>query len=329
MSKVYDAAYKLFFSNQTLFRQLLETFVAQDWIKQLDFSQCQKLEKSFISKRYRQTESDLIYQVQLRGTTAYICILLEFQSTVQRFMAIRVANYVTSFYLNLLDSHKKIKKLPPVFPIVLYSGKRKWTAPENTRLLITQPELIGRFALDFNYFKIDINELDQEKLLQAGNAVSYLFLSETEYRMDILAAELGNLFDKKEDKQALSLILNWFEQLAVHGKIEKIDFDKLNRVYSSKQEVDMIVDSVRKYKQTAFDEGKLEGKLEGIQQGIQQGFQQGVQQGIQQGVQQGTQQTKSELVRTMLHNQLDIALIVKITGLSESEILKLKNTSSH
>jgi len=64
MSKVYDAAYKLFFSNQTLFRQLLETFVAQDWVKQLDFSQCQKLEKSFISKRYRQTESDLIYQVQ-------------------------------------------------------------------------------------------------------------------------------------------------------------------------------------------------------------------------------------------------------------------------
>ena len=117
MSKIYDAAYKLFFSNQTLFRQLLETFVEQDWVKQLDFSQCQKLEKSFISKRYRQTESDLVYQVQLRDTTAYICILLEFQSTVQRFMAIRVANYVTSFYLNLLDSHKKIKKLPPVFSI--------------------------------------------------------------------------------------------------------------------------------------------------------------------------------------------------------------------
>jgi predicted transposase/invertase (TIGR01784 family) len=279
------------------------------------------LEKSFISKRYRQTESDLVYQVQLRDTTAYIYILLEFQSTVQRFMAVRVANYVSSFYLNLLDSRKKIKKLPPVFPIVLYSGKRKWTAPDNTRLLITQPELIGRFALDFSYFKININELDQAKLLQAGNAISYLFLSETQYRMDILAVELGKLFDKKEDKQALSLILNWFEQLAVHGKIEKIDFEKLNRVYSSKQEVDMIVDSVRKYKQTAFDEGKLEGIFEGKLEGIQLGF--------QQGVQQGTQQTKLEVVRTMLHERLDIALIAKITGLSESEILKLKNTSSH
>ncbi len=287
----------------------------------MDFSQCQKLEKSFISKRYRQTESDLVYQVQLRDTTAYIYILLEFQSTVQRFMAVRVANYVSSFYLNLLDSRKKIKKLPPVFPIVLYSGKRKWTAPDNTRLLITQPELIGRFALDFSYFKININELDQAKLLQAGNAISYLFLSETQYRMDILAVELGKLFDKKEDKQALSLILNWFEQLAVHGKIEKIDFEKLNRVYSSKQEVDMIVDSVRKYKQTAFDEGKLEGIFEGKLEGIQLGF--------QQGVQQGTQQTKLEVVRTMLHERLDIALIAKITGLSESEILKLKNTSSH
>jgi predicted transposase/invertase (TIGR01784 family) len=192
---------------------------------------------------------------------------------------------------------------------VLYSGKRKWTAPENTRLLITQPELIGWFALDFNYFKIDINELDQEKLLQAGNAVSYLFLSETEYRMDILAAELSNLFDKKEDKQALSLILNWFEQLAVHGKIEKIDFDKLNRVYSSKQEVDMIVDSVRKYKQTAFEEGILEGKAEGRLE--------------------GELEEKLKVARLMLHDQMDISLITKFTGLSESEILKLKNTSSH
>lgn len=66
---------------------------------------------------------------------------------------------------------------------------------------------------------------------------------------------MTKLFDNNEDKQALLLILNGFEQLAVHGKIERIDFEHLSRIYSSKQEIDMIVDSVRKYKQTAFKEG--------------------------------------------------------------------------
>lgn len=303
MSKVYDAAYKLFFSNQTLFRQLLETFVAQDWVKQLDFDRCEKLEKSFVSENYRQIESDLVYRVGLQDSVAYICILLEFQSTVQHFMAMRVANYVTSFYMELLASDKKIKQLPPVFSIVLYNGKRKWTAPENTRMLMAQPELIGKFALDLNYFKIDVNELSEEHLRQASNAVAYLFLSETQHHIDTLAVELAKLFDKQEDRQALSLILNWFEQLAVHGKIERVDFEKLTRVYSSKQEVDMIVDSMRKFKQMAFEEGKIEG------------------------MQQGIQHNTFEITRAMLSEQLDIRLIMKLTGLSEAEVLQIKNVT--
>lgn len=305
MSKIYDAAYKLFFSNQTLFRQLLETFVAQPWVAELDFSRCQKLEKSFVSQQYRQLESDLVYQVQLRDSTAYICILLEFQSTVQHFMAIRVANYVTNFYMNLLATDKKIRQLPPVFPIVLYNGRHRWTAPENTKLLLAQPERFGKFALDFSYFKIDINELSEQQLLHAGNAVSYLFLSETQYRLDVLSVELAKLFDNDEDKQALSLILNWFEQLAVHGKIERIDFERLSRVYSSKQEVDMIVDSVRKYKETAFADG------------------------LQQGLQQGSIQAKLGIAATMLRENLELPLIAKLTGLSEAEILQLQNSSTH
>jgi hypothetical protein len=34
-----------------------------------------------------------------------------------------------SFYLDLINQKGKSKKLPPVFPIVLYNGKDKWTAP--------------------------------------------------------------------------------------------------------------------------------------------------------------------------------------------------------
>ena len=60
---IHDSGYKKLFSNQTIFRQLLETFVNQEWVNQLDFSTCETLDKSFISQHYQETESDLIYHI--------------------------------------------------------------------------------------------------------------------------------------------------------------------------------------------------------------------------------------------------------------------------
>jgi len=77
-----------------------------------------------------------------------------------------------------------------------------------------------------------------------------------------------------------------------------IDLEKFYRVYSHEQEVDMIVDSMRKYKQMAFEEGKAEGNMK----------------------------IRQKIARKMLHEQMDIALIVRVTGLSEAEILELKNS---
>ncbi len=119
---IHDSGYKKLFSNQTIFRQLLTTFVKEDWVDDLDFESCQTIDKSFISEHYKETESDLLYKVGLKEREIYIYILIEFQSTVDDFMALRVLNYITNFYMDYLTSNKGVKKLPAVFPIVLYRG---------------------------------------------------------------------------------------------------------------------------------------------------------------------------------------------------------------
>ena len=127
---IHDSGYKrlrpdlsgTLFSNQTIFRQLLTTFVKEDWVDDLDFGSCQTIDKSFISQHYKETESDLLYKVGLKAREIYIYILIEFQSTVDDFMALRVLNYITNFYMDYLTSNKGVKKLPAVFPIVLYRG---------------------------------------------------------------------------------------------------------------------------------------------------------------------------------------------------------------
>ncbi len=58
-------------------------------MKELDFTDCETLDKTFIADHYKETESDIIYKVKFKGRDAYLVILLEFQSTVDRFMVLR------------------------------------------------------------------------------------------------------------------------------------------------------------------------------------------------------------------------------------------------
>ena len=331
---IHDSGYKRLFSNRTIFQQLLETFVNQEWVHSLDFDNCESLDKSFISEHYKETESDLIYKVQFqdhprqdrdRNREIYIYILIEFQSRVEPFMALRVLNYITNFYMDFLVNNKGVKKLPAVFPIVLYNGNAPWMAPVNLSALIEQTPPLGRFALDFEYFLIVENEYSQEALLKIRNIVSTLFLAESHYDLEVLGAELLNLFSSEADKGAVSLFLNWFRQLASHGRIESEDYQSLEHIYQNEEEVKtMLVTALQKDREQMFQNGLREGKQEGLLEGKQEGLLEGKQEGLLEGEQKG----RIETAKAMLAKGMEITLISEITNLSEAQLLQLKNELS-
>jgi hypothetical protein len=171
--KKHDQWYKKLFSNANLVRELLTSFVNEDFVSELDFSSLSRVDKSFISDEYKERESDVIYQVRYRRRRAYIYLLVEFQSRVDRFMALRMLSYVTQFYLMLVEG-KRVRRLPPVFPILLYNGDRKWNAPISLKELV-EPPLPGNYVPEFHYYKIAENEFSKRELVSIRNAVSALF----------------------------------------------------------------------------------------------------------------------------------------------------------
>jgi len=307
MTQVYDRGYKKLFSNKGFFQQLLESFVPFTWVKELDFDHCELLDKTFISKEYEKRESDVIYKVQLRGKTAYIVILIEFQSSPDRFMALRVLHYIVSFYMRLKDSEEKFEKLPPVFPIVVYSGKELWTAPINLAELIENNELLGEFALNFNYFKIAENEISIAKLLEIGNVVSTLFLGEVHYNRALLIQELSKLL-KQENHLMVSMLFNYFEQLFRHKKMEEVDWNSLDQI-RSQEEINMFLENMQVCDEIAYQKGKKEGLLEGKREGLFEGERKG----------------KLETAKAMFNKGLDVEFIAEVTGLSVEEIEQLKH----
>lgn len=303
MHQIYDRGYKKLFSNKALFKQLIESFVPFSWVKELDFEHCELLDKTFISKEYEKRESDVIYKIQLRGQTAYILILIEFQSSPDKFMALRVLHYLASFYLRLTESTEKINQLPAVFPIVVYSGQERWTAATNLADLIENNELLGEFALQFKYFKIAENEIPLEKLLALRNTVSALFLGEVHHDRAILIQALEELL-QHEDRQLISLLFNYFEQLFNHKKLNETDWQALDKV-RSEQEINMFLENMKICDEIAFQKGMKTGWLEGINEGERKG--------------------KLETAKAMFTKGLEISLIAEVTGLTVAEIEALRH----
>ena len=75
-----------------------------------------------------------------------------------------------------------------------------------------------------------------------------------------------------------------------------------------------------KYLRAMISESEKKDLIEG---GFEYGFEQGIEQGITQGVAQGVAQGKAEIAKAMLADGMDVALVVKYSGLSPEEIAAL------
>ena len=308
MTRIHDSGYKLLFSNRTFFRQLMETFVDQPWVKHLDFDRAERVEKSFVDEEYQEWESDLIYRVPLGDEEIYVYVLMEFQSTVDRLMALRVLNYVVSLYMDLTRG-QYLGKLPPIFPIVLYNGDARWTAVTDLADLIETEPSLGEYGLHFRYWKLAENEFSHETLLQIGNVVSTLFLAETRLEQERLLAEMVALFDREEDKNAVSLLVNWFRHMAIHKRVDVKDYKQLEDAYRSSEEVKtMLVTMIEEDRQSFFEKG------------IEKGLEVGIEKGLEEGIEKGLEEGQRRILLAMAERGYSVELIADMVGLTAEEV---------
>ena len=91
--KPYDEAYKYLFSSPRIACQLLHSFVEIPLMKKIMPEDLTLIDKSFISRRLKKREADIIYQVKIRTsqddtvTTLYKRIMDEGVNLVRRLIA--------------------------------------------------------------------------------------------------------------------------------------------------------------------------------------------------------------------------------------------------
>ena len=71
--------------------------------------------------------------------------------------------------------------------------------------------------------------------------------------------------------------------------------------------------------------GKEKGLREGLQQGLERGLERGLEQGLKQGMKRGQREARLATARNLVQvTTLDNATIAQATGLSEADVLALR-----
>jgi len=89
-SRHSDSRYTDLFSHPAFVSSLVEHFVHEDFVRELDFSTLKPYKTKLVTRRYLRREYDVIWSVRFRDRTIYLFFLLEFQSSVDHRMPVRL-----------------------------------------------------------------------------------------------------------------------------------------------------------------------------------------------------------------------------------------------
>lgn len=175
---LHDASRKRCFDHPRMVCDLLRGFVPPEVLGVIDFDTLEALSADYVGDDLHQMRGDRVWRVQVRGARSqewlYVLVLLEFQSTVDRHMALRVLAYTGQMYMKLLhnEAFPADERLPPVLPVVLYNGQRRWRAAQEVSETVA---VVGAGLAPFQprqrYLLIDEQALEVEDL-PSDNVVS-------------------------------------------------------------------------------------------------------------------------------------------------------------
>ena len=119
-----------------------------------------------------------------------------------------------------------------------------------------------------------------------------------------------------------------FELLFLMAELAKLSKEE-QKMIDEAQKAKWDAYAIREYAiETGLKEGLEKGLKQGLEQGIEQGIEQGLKQGIEQGIEQGLEkgmdQKAREMARSMLAEGDSVQKVIRISKLSESDVLAIK-----
>lgn len=270
----YDHSYKLLFSEPAMVKDLLVGFFAENWINELDFDTLQRINKEYVTETLRERESDVVWKVQWKDQWLYVLILIEFQSSIDPFMVVRMLSYVSLLYQDIIKEDSRIRKsgkLPPILPLVLYNGRIPWNAPTQFNTLIPDnlPKMLRKFQPEFTYWLLDEGHYIIEDV-ESDNLIAPLIALEQSHEAKDILETVNRLVKQLKEPTFDSIRRAYTVYLRRILRAKEIAPDlEINELHEVQH---MLSERVEIWKQRAIAEGRAEGQALGKAEGKAEGI---------------------------------------------------------
>ncbi|MCU5774087.1 Rpn family recombination-promoting nuclease/putative transposase [Erwiniaceae bacterium BAC15a-03b] len=287
----HDAVFKQFLSHPDTARDFLQIHLPPALLQDCNLDTLHLEPCSFVEKNLRAFYADVLYSVQTDSGEGYIYCLIEHQSSPDKNMPFRLMRYAFGAMQRHLDyGHER---LPLVIPILFYHGNiSPYPYPMNWLQTFDDPERAGQlYSGDFPL--VDITTIPDEEIMQHRGVALLEYLHKHSRQRDLL------------------LML---EPLATLIKGDYTTRDQLIAAMNYMLQVGETADPKSFMRALAERTGQYEELMMTAAEKLRQ-----------EGRQEERLQTKLEIARKMLSEGLDTGKIMKMTGLTEEELNRIRH----
>jgi len=281
----------------------------------IDLSSIKLHKESFIDDKLKLQIADLLFSANFNGEPGFLYLLFEHASTSSPFLPLRIHKYMIS----IMDEHvnkKGNKKLPLIYPMILYSGENPYAHSMDLFDLFHKKEKgLAKDIMTSPYHLIDLAKTPDEELQELfwfgtmASALKHIHDPDIlHFFMDIFP-RLKELEKQGEESYIYTMMTYIVDRGNVPRKEELID--KIKQLKSIDEEKIM----------TLADHLKPEVFKRGVAKGIEQGIEQArKEQEIE--VAKSKQEERIKMAKTLLSKGINIEIISETTGLSKEELRK-------
>ena len=282
-----DPIYKRLFAFPEMVADLLRSLLPAEDLD-FDASSLQKMPAEYVSDDFRQRRGDAVWRLRTRGRDLHVLVLLEFQSTTNERMALRVLEYTAMLYRELAREGGLGPDglLPPVLPIVLYNGATPWRSPTQVRDLVAAT---GPALAEFQPRQRHV-VLDERRAAADDPRLGDLMRGLVLFEQSRSVADLGRAAEFVESllrrlacdgSELEAAFADWLNVLALRMDGIPAAVAEASRGKKTLKEVRMtLADRVAEWPKPYIQQGREEGREEGISLGREEGISLGREEGI-------------------------------------------------
>jgi hypothetical protein len=266
----HDRAYRAMFERTILLRSLLEEYGPEGWTEGLDFERAHQVQAKHGLPDFEQRESDMLWRVPRTdgAVGAYVVLMLEFQSSNDRWMALRLMMYAALLWQRAVheDGLGARDKLPPVLGLVTYRGEARWTAPLSLSELIDLPpgHPLWAWQPQMRYHLVDERREVARRPMEQDGLTGMWFRLEHDVHKGHFAQSLAKMHSALRGTPHFDLWLQVVARLQQTSKLKELDDEPL---LLALQEERPMLDLIQKNFERILDEAILEGRIAGQAQG--------------------------------------------------------------